>query len=145
MNFNEAHISPSHTFYRVWVQRFYSEVYSHPIGTQASLSLSKNCFSLHLHMGWLSVSFFIFLPPSCDNFEFISQSSDLSPSSPSFYILSPYFLFKNFFDEITSLIEDPCWFPLLKIEVGIGPCHLTNLGWKPSFFNFFLCNFGQLI
>lgn len=126
-NFNEVvHSSPSHTFYHVWVQRFYFEVDSHPIGTQAFLNLCKNCFSLHMH--WVGL-----LGPSSSFSLKAAITSNLSPNSQTYlplahllYSVTILFLSKEFFDEVTSLIEDPCWFPMLKIEVGMGSCHLTT-------------------
>lgn len=43
-NFNDViHYSPSHTFYHIWTQRFYSEVFT--CQWYPSLSESKKCFS----------------------------------------------------------------------------------------------------
>ena len=75
-------------------------------------------------------------------------TSILSPkppaSSSSSYIPSPYFSFrKKIFDEVPSLIKDPCWFPLLKIEVGM--VSVEQQAWAESQVSSIYVTWGNLL
>lgn len=119
-NFNDViHYSPSHTFYHIWTQRFYSEVFT--CQWYPSLSESKKCFSPSICAGAES------LRPSLSLSHKTAITSNWSQSSsyltPIHHLLFCHHSFpskKIVFDEVTSLIKDPWQLPLLKIEIGMG-------------------------